>query len=143
MLLADVRPIKSLFEFYNQRIFARRASPQQLQPAGRSDDLEQNFQELMSAFTRIEVADDVEGEEDAVCSEIAEVRNDIAPVMESRATSTAPSSTTGRSGNKTQTTRGDRARQAKELKGSTRRREDVEDSKLDKAPKRRTKSRKK
>ena len=76
-------------------------------------------------------------------SVVALVAVDIAPVIDSRGTSTAPSSTTERSGNRSQPTRGNRARQVKEPKGSTRRREEVEDSELDKAPKRQTKSRKK
>ena len=150
MLLADIRPNKTLFEFYNRRIFARGDKPQQLQPAGRNDDLEESFEELMRDFTNIQVADDVhEGEADAEISEVAVVSigTVTTPANDSRGSSAAPSSTTGSSGDGVQPIRGDRVRQAKAPKGapkgSTRRREDVEDSELDKAPKRQTKTRKK
>ena len=148
MLLADVRPIKDLFEFYNTRIFARDKTPQRSHPAGRIDDLEEDFQQLMRDFTNLEVADDGPDDGpnnigDAELNEVAEVPNGTAPVIDSRSSSRAPPSATGRTGARTQPIRGGRTGQAKAPKGNTRPRDDIEDSELDKAPKRQTKSRRK
>ena len=57
MLLTESANVESLFDWYNGLIFARSGSTQEARNAGRGDETEEDFQELIRAFTTIQVDD--------------------------------------------------------------------------------------
>ena len=87
MLLSDAPPIKNLLEYYNQHIFARNEKQPVLQPAGRIDVLEEDFQDLMRAFTTVQVADKSDCD-----TEITSSRVGTAPVSQRSSTPSSAAS---------------------------------------------------